>query len=134
MQTIARKERRMTDRSKFIVLITTLAIVLIASVCGRQETLVTAAAEGVSNASSNAVGPSQFYAQHNIISDESGVADHQDANLVNAWGLDAGPNALVDCRQRQGQGNALQHQYRSHFVLYGSRSGRRARKSDRSGL
>src|SRR5215510_13156009 len=91
MQTIARKERRMTDRSKFIVLITTLAIVLIASVCGRQETLVTAAAEGVSNASSNAVGPSQFYAQHNIISDESGVADHQDANLVNAWGLDAGP-------------------------------------------
>jgi uncharacterized protein (TIGR03118 family) len=36
-------------------------------------------------------GPSQFYAQHNILSDIPGLADHTDANVVNAWGLDAGP-------------------------------------------
>ena len=38
-------------------------------------------------------GPSQFYAQHNIISDVAGLADHTDSNLVNAWGLDAGPTS-----------------------------------------
>ena len=36
-------------------------------------------------------GPSQFYAQHNIVSDVAGLADHTDSNVVNAWGLDAGP-------------------------------------------
>jgi uncharacterized protein (TIGR03118 family) len=36
-------------------------------------------------------GPSQFYAQHNIVSDVPGLADHTDANVVNAWGLDSGP-------------------------------------------
>jgi uncharacterized protein (TIGR03118 family) len=40
---------------------------------------------------SKAVGPSQFYAQHNLVSDIQGLADHTDSNLVNAWGLDAGP-------------------------------------------
>src|SRR5512132_677 len=36
-------------------------------------------------------GPSQFYAQHNIVSDVDGLADHTDSNVVNAWGLDSGP-------------------------------------------
>ena len=38
-------------------------------------------------------GPSQFYVQHNIISDIPGLADHLDPNLVNAWGLDSGPTS-----------------------------------------
>jgi len=29
----------------------------------------------------------QFYAQHNLVSDVAGSADHVDPNLVNAWGL-----------------------------------------------
>jgi uncharacterized protein (TIGR03118 family) len=35
-------------------------------------------------------GPSQFYAQHNLVSDVPGLADLTDPNVVNAWGLDAG--------------------------------------------
>jgi uncharacterized protein (TIGR03118 family) len=31
------------------------------------------------------------YTAHNLVSDQAGVADHQDPNLVNAWGLDARP-------------------------------------------
>jgi len=31
------------------------------------------------------------YQVHNLVSDQMGVADHQDPNLVNAWGLAAGP-------------------------------------------
>ena len=38
-------------------------------------------------------GPSQFYAQHNIVSDVDGLADHTDSNVVNAWGLDSGPTS-----------------------------------------
>jgi uncharacterized protein (TIGR03118 family) len=52
---------------------------------------VTASSEITVKARINAPGPSQFYAQHNLISDVDGVADHTDSNVVNAWGLDAGP-------------------------------------------
>ena len=38
-----------------------------------------------------APGPTQFYAQHNILSDGFIPADHTDSNVVNAWGLVAGP-------------------------------------------
>ena len=38
-------------------------------------------------------GRSQFYAQHNIVSDVDGLADHTDSNVVNAWGLDSGPTS-----------------------------------------
>src|ERR1700749_4879723 len=31
------------------------------------------------------------YVVHNLTSNQAGVADHQDPNLVNAWGLTAGP-------------------------------------------
>ena len=34
---------------------------------------------------------SSIYTQHNLVSDQAGVADHQDPNLVNAWGLDRSP-------------------------------------------
>src|SRR5690349_22053177 len=72
----------MRDRSKFIVTMFAVMIV-IAFVCGSQRALVTA--------SSAPIGPSQFYLQHNLISDGSVPADLTDANLVNAWGLVAGP-------------------------------------------
>ena len=75
----------MGDRSKFIVtIVTALIVVVIAIVCGSQRTLVTASAQP-------ARGPSQFYLQHNLISDGFVPADHTDTNLVNAWGLVAGP-------------------------------------------
>src|SRR5690349_12720891 len=68
----------MGDRSRFIVTILTVLIVIaIAVVCGGQRTLAT--------------GPSQFYLQHNLISDGFVPADHTDTNLVNAWGLVPGP-------------------------------------------
>lgn len=43
------------------------------------------AAAGASAAGKNA------YTVHNLVSDQVGVADHVDPNLVNAWGLAAGP-------------------------------------------
>jgi uncharacterized protein (TIGR03118 family) len=33
------------------------------------------------------------YVVHDLVSDQAGVADHQDPNLVNAWGLTAGPTS-----------------------------------------
>jgi uncharacterized protein (TIGR03118 family) len=42
-------------------------------------------------ASANVPGPSQFYLQHNLVSDGFVPADITDSNLVNAWGLVAGP-------------------------------------------
>jgi uncharacterized protein (TIGR03118 family) len=38
-----------------------------------------------------APGQSQFYAQHNLISNGAIPADQTDSNLVNAWGLVSGP-------------------------------------------
>ena len=35
----------------------------------------------------------QFYTQHDLVSDQAGVADHQDPHLVNAWGLVASPTS-----------------------------------------
>ena len=37
--------------------------------------------------------PKGGYEQHNLVSNQPGVADHTDANLVNAWGLSAGPTS-----------------------------------------
>ena len=76
----------MRDRSILIVAILTVIILtLIAIVSGGQRVRVTAA--------SNTPGPSQFYLQHNLISDGFVTADHTNSNLVNAWGLDAGPTS-----------------------------------------
>src|SRR5438093_10930622 len=33
------------------------------------------------------------YTVHNLVSDQAGVAEHMDTNLVNAWGLDARPTS-----------------------------------------
>src|SRR5437867_12787675 len=63
-----------------------LGLLLIPLVLGCFALSPTAAAAGMP-------GPSQFYAQHNIVSDVPGLADHTDANVVNAWGLDSGPTS-----------------------------------------
>ena len=70
----------MRNRGKFILTILALIVLaLIIYIPSRQP----------SHAS--ALGPTQFYAQHNLVSDGSIPADHTDPNLVNAWGLVAGP-------------------------------------------
>jgi uncharacterized protein (TIGR03118 family) len=66
-------------------------VTVLAIVCGGQRTFVTASSSLTSATPVHDPGPSQFYAQHNLISDGSVPADHTDSNLVNAWGLDAGP-------------------------------------------
>jgi uncharacterized protein (TIGR03118 family) len=81
----------MSHRSKFIVVVATLSLALTAFVGANREPRVTASSEITVRAGINAPAPSQFYAQHNLISDVDGVADHTDSNVVNAWGLDAGP-------------------------------------------
>jgi len=82
----------MRDRSKFIATIVTVIIVtVIAIVCGGQRALVTASSKMTSVPAMYVPGPSQFYAQHNFISDGFVPADHTNSNVVNAWGLVAGP-------------------------------------------
>ena len=77
----------MMHKLNFIVTIVTVMIVaVIALVCGGQRARVTA-----SKLVNVGTGPSQFYLQHNLISDGFVAADHTDSNLVNAWGLVAGP-------------------------------------------
>src|SRR5689334_24139137 len=83
----------MTDRSRLLVVFgVSLLLISIALISGARQTFVTASA-AMSVDPIKAVGPSQFYAQHNLVSDIAGLADHVDPNLVNAWGLDAGPTA-----------------------------------------
>ena len=81
----------MSHRSKFIVVVATLSLALTAFVFANREPRVTASSEITVKAGINTPGTSQFYAQHNLVSDVDGVADHTDSNVVNAWGLDAGP-------------------------------------------
>jgi uncharacterized protein (TIGR03118 family) len=74
----------MTVRSKRIItILSVMAVILCAILFGAQRAPVTA--------SSSPVGPSQFYAQHNLVSDGFVPADHINPDVVNAWGLVAGP-------------------------------------------
>ena len=74
----------MGDRSKLIVTILTVMIMTaIAIVWGGQSTTASSMPKNT--------GQSQFYAQHNLVSDGFVPADRTDTNLVNAWGLVAGP-------------------------------------------
>src|SRR5689334_12637946 len=68
----------MRDRSKLIVTIVTVMIMTVFVVTSSSKT-------------TRGPGPSQFYLQHNFISDGFVPADITDANLVNAWGLVSGP-------------------------------------------
>src|SRR5262249_23108418 len=65
-------------------LIATIAIVML------QGVLVTSS-KLTAGPLTRAAGASQFYAQNNLKSDCSISTDHTDSNLVNAWGLVAGP-------------------------------------------
>jgi uncharacterized protein (TIGR03118 family) len=79
------------SKSKFIgMFLMALFFGLVAVVITSQRTLVVASLAAPA-AGSGLRGPSQFYAQHNILSDIPGLADHTDSNLVNAWGLVSGP-------------------------------------------
>jgi len=75
-------------RSRFIATIIAVIIVtVIALVCSDQGARVTAS----SKPNVNVPGPSQFYLQHNLISDGFVPAVLTDSNMVNAWGLVSGP-------------------------------------------
>ena len=78
----------MRARSKFIGM-TVIVMIVIALVCGAQRTLVSA--KLTSAPTVPVPGPSQFYLQHNVLSDGFVPADHTDSNVVNAWGLVSGP-------------------------------------------
>ena len=82
----------MRDRSNVNVTIVAVIIVTaIALFCGGQGALVTASSNLTNATTAIAPGPSQFYLQHNLISDGFVPADITHANLVNAWGLVSGP-------------------------------------------
>src|SRR5262252_6508972 len=85
------RSRRMKAGSKIIVMIASIVILAVAIICSDQNGLVTASSKSA-GPPLNVPGPSQFYAQHNLISDGFIPADQTDSNLVNAWGLVAGPN------------------------------------------
>jgi len=50
---------------------------------------------GDGNGNGNKGSNGNSYLQHNLISDQAGVADNRDANLVNPWGIALNPNAFV---------------------------------------
>src|SRR5690242_8831022 len=82
----------MTKQTKFIgTIVTVMIITVIALVCGGQRAPVTASSKLAAGPAVDGKSESQFYLQHNLISDGSVPADLTDANLVNAWGLVAGP-------------------------------------------
>ena len=84
----------MINRSKFIVtIVSAILVTLIAFMLGGQRALVSASYKATAEPSSGGVGLSQFYAQHNLVSDGFVAADHTDPNLVNAWGLAASPTS-----------------------------------------
>src|SRR5438132_1906582 len=84
----------MINRSKFIVTIATAILVtLIAFMFGGQRALVTASSEATANPTISALGPSQFYAQHNLVSDGAVPAAHTNTDVVNAWGLVSSPTS-----------------------------------------
>jgi len=84
----------MINRSKFIVTIASaILVILIAFMLGGQRALVSASYKATAEPSSGGVGLSQFYAQHNLVSDGFVAADHTDPNLVNAWELAASPTS-----------------------------------------
>ena len=78
----------MIHRSKSTVVIVTFLLACTALICAGRSTLITASSK-VTSVKMTPVGPSQFYEQHNIVSDIMGLADHTDPNVVNAWGLDS---------------------------------------------
>ena len=80
----------MRNRTKFIL--TILALMLLAVIIyipSRQSSHATT----LLSPTAVSPGPTQFYAQHNLVSDGFIPADHTDPNMVNAWGLVSGPTS-----------------------------------------
>ena len=74
----------MISRSKFTgMFLVALFFGLVAVVLTSQQTLVVTSLAAPA-AGSGLRGPSQFYAQHNILSDIQGLADHTDAKFFEA--------------------------------------------------
>jgi len=73
----------MRDRSRRIIVLGVIVAILCAIILIVQKSPVTAA--------KTTAGPSQFYAQHNLVSDGFVPADHINTDVVNAWGLVSGP-------------------------------------------
>ena len=67
-----------------VTIVVLIMVTAIALVCGGQRATA-------SSKPTNVPGPSQFYLQHNLISDGFVPADITHSNLVNAWGLVSGP-------------------------------------------
>jgi uncharacterized protein (TIGR03118 family) len=85
----------MRNRTKFIVAINAVMllalIVYLPSLQSSHATARSSSAAANFLAGGGSPGKTQFYAQHNLVSDGFIPADHTDPNLVNAWGLVAGP-------------------------------------------
>jgi len=81
----------MTERSKRVVTILSVIATVCAIIYGAQKALVTASSRPIADAAITVPGPSQFYAQHNLVSDGFVPADHINLDVVNAWGLVSGP-------------------------------------------
>jgi uncharacterized protein (TIGR03118 family) len=56
-------------------------------------TFVGAALAAAALAAGSSAAERNAYTVHNLVSDQAGVAEHMDTNLVNAWGLDARPTS-----------------------------------------
>lgn len=83
----------MRNGTKFIVTIWTLIVLaLIIYIPNHRPSYATALSNPpAAKPSSASRGRTQFYAQHNFVSDGFIPADHTDPHLVNAWGLVSGP-------------------------------------------
>lgn len=88
----------MTDRPRRITMIgMLLLIILIALISGAPKALVNASFEMTAKANNTAMGPSQFYAQHNLVSDVPGLADHRFQPGQRLGTGRRSHNTLVDC-------------------------------------
>src|ERR1041384_4380980 len=89
------RRAKVRNRTKFIVTIMALMVLALIVYIPNPQSLH-ATASSSSTAAKTLVGgaspgATQFFVQHNLLSDGAIPADRTDPNLVNAWGLVAGP-------------------------------------------
>src|SRR5262249_16008688 len=82
---LPRKEPKMTIKWRLVVARVTIALACVLLIAMGKALSITA------SASAAEPGPSQFYAQDNLISNGTIPADHPHPNLGNAWGLVSRP-------------------------------------------
>jgi len=82
----------MTNRTNFMTIWALIILALIIYIPNYPSSnAIASSTRGKTPAGGVTLGRTQFYTQHNILSDGFIPADHTDANLVNAWGLVSGP-------------------------------------------